>query len=194
MLLIGKEGEPDSSSIARERCRSSAASFVDGVVCRDAARLRGAASWAREREVRSPKQISSWRAPRAPPRLPEAARDFPSPRRPGGPRLGRWLATTMTGTRPNGRWAPRRQPSVPRRPRNQLSRESHRSVAKHSQFCCKRRGFAYGGPLNSAYCEVYRAGRGETTSPLSRRAYVVSLLSHAFTGNPFLQHATRGVF
>ena len=29
MLLIGKEGEPDSSSIARERCRSSAASSVE---------------------------------------------------------------------------------------------------------------------------------------------------------------------
>ena len=49
--------------------------IVGGVVYRDAAGVRDAASsWAREREVRSPKQISSWRAPRAPPHLPEAVR------------------------------------------------------------------------------------------------------------------------
>ena len=35
--------------------------------------------------------------------------------RPGGPGLGRWPATTMTETRPSGRWAPRREPRVPRR-------------------------------------------------------------------------------
>ena len=45
--------------------------------------------------------------------------------RPGGPGLGRWPATTMTGTRPSGRWAPRREPRVPRRLQNQLSRGSH---------------------------------------------------------------------
>ena len=47
--------------------------------------------------------------------------------RPGGPGLGRWPATTMTGTRPSGRWAPRREPRVPRRLQNQLSRGSHSS-------------------------------------------------------------------
>ena len=54
--------------------------------------------------------------------------------RPGGPGLGRWPATTMTGTRPSGRWAPRREPRVPctcrlnmaSAPRRQYQRRSTR--------------------------------------------------------------------
>ena len=75
---------------------------------------------------------------------------FPSSR-PGGPGLGRWPATTMTGTRPSGRWAPRREPRVPRRLQNQLSRGSHSSGRG---FSTSDRSHYY-----RVYCSVYHVHR-----------------------------------
>ena len=53
MLLIGKEGEPDSSSIARERCRSSAASSVE--LCTETPPSGGESSCVRRR--RRPQEV-----------------------------------------------------------------------------------------------------------------------------------------
>ena len=53
MLLIGEEGEPDSSSIARERCRSSAASSVES--CTETPPSGGESSCVRRR--RRPQEV-----------------------------------------------------------------------------------------------------------------------------------------
>ena len=59
--------------------------------------------------------------------------------RPGGPGLGRWPATTMTGTRPSGRWAPRREPRVPHRLQNQCRTCSHYCQRGVAADCSPRR-------------------------------------------------------